>query len=194
MKGTASWLSVWKKWCLEKEIVKEIENYESTQLSTLLVDSTPKLKTNMVKPGKRRNETISSKVIRTLTEQFLELFSRTLNFFAPWRCEDIIAYYCFDRTRLFWPTARFEWIIFALDARALLVLNFDKPSRIFPSILLILITWFFLVQFWINKSLLIFSKTTNCIRPTGSCNFVSLWKNLLVLIYSKLHSKSCDYL
>ena len=43
----------------------------------------------------------------------------------------------------------------------------------------------FLVQFGINKHLLIFSKTTN---------FVSLWKNLLVLIYSKLHSKSCDYL
>ena len=40
----------------------------------------------------------------------------------------------------------------------------------------------FLVQFGINKHLLIFSKTTN---------FVSL---LLVLIYSKLHSKSCDYL
>ena len=28
----------------------------------------------------------------------------------------------------------------------------------------------------------------------GLCNFVSLWKNLLVLIYCKLHSKSCDYL
>ena len=35
----------------------------------------------------------------------------------------------------------------------------------------------FLVQCWIYKHLLIFSKTTNCIRPTGSCNFVSLWKN-----------------
>ena len=30
--------------------------------------------------------------------------------------------------------------------------------------------------------------------PMGSCNFVSLWKNFLVLIYSKLHLKSCDYL
>ena len=28
----------------------------------------------------------------------------------------------------------------------------------------------------------------------GSCNFVSLWRNLLLLIYSKLHSKSFDYL
>ena len=52
----------------------------------------------------------------------------------------------------------------------------------------------FLMQFGINKHLLIFSKTTNCTRPTGSCNFVSLWKDLLVLIYSKLHLKLCDYL
>ena len=51
----------------------------------------------------------------------------------------------------------------------------------------------FLVQFRINKHLRIFSKTTNCTHRTGSCNFVSLWKNLVVLIYSKLHSKSCDY-
>ena len=47
------------------------------------------------------DDSISSKVIRTQTEQFLELFSRTLNVFAPLRCEDIITYYCFDRTRLF---------------------------------------------------------------------------------------------
>ena len=32
----------------------------------------------------------------------------------------------------------------------------------------------FLVEFEINKHLLIFSKTTDCTRPTGSCNFVSL--------------------
>ena len=51
----------------------------------------------------------------------------------------------------------------------------------------------FLVQFAINKHMLIFSKTTNCTRPTGSSNFVGLWKNLLMLIYSKLLSKSCDY-
>ena len=41
----------------------------------------------------------------------------------------------------------------------------------------------FLMQFGINKHLLIFSKTTNCTHPTGSYNFVSLKKNLLVLIY-----------
>ena len=37
----------------------------------------------------------------------------------------------------------------------------------------------FLQQFGINEHLLIFSRTTNCTHPTGSCN-------LLVLIYSKL--------
>ena len=36
VKSTAFWLSVWKKWCLEKGIAKEIENYEPTQLHTLL--------------------------------------------------------------------------------------------------------------------------------------------------------------
>ena len=34
----------------------------------------------------------------------------------------------------------------------------------------------FLVQFGINKHLFIFSKTTNCTRPTGLYNFVSLKK------------------
>ena len=90
---------------------------------------------------------------------------------------------------------RTVWINYFLHLmRALLMFNYDKPSRIFPCILLTRNHMIFLVQFGINKHLLIFSKTTNCTRPTGSCNFVSLWKNLLVLIYSKLHSKSCDYL
>ena len=33
-KSNAFWLSVWKKWCLEKGIAKEIENYEPNQLNT----------------------------------------------------------------------------------------------------------------------------------------------------------------
>ena len=78
--------------------------------------------------------------------------------------------------------------------RALLMFNYDKPSRIFPCLLLTRNHMIFLVQFGINKHLLIFSKTTKCTRPTRSCNFVNLLKNLLALIYSKLHSKSCDYL
>ena len=30
VKSIAFWFGVWKKWCLEKEIAKEIENYEPT--------------------------------------------------------------------------------------------------------------------------------------------------------------------
>ena len=48
----------------------------------------------------------------------------------------------------------------------------------------------FLVQFGINKHLLIYSKTTNCTHPTGLCNFVSLTHAYLF----QLNSKSCDYL
>ena len=44
VKSTASWLSVWKKWCLEKGIAKEIENYEPTQLNTLLERSNAEIK------------------------------------------------------------------------------------------------------------------------------------------------------
>lgn len=36
VKNTAFWLSVWKKWCSEKGIAAEIENYEPTQLNSLL--------------------------------------------------------------------------------------------------------------------------------------------------------------
>ena len=36
IKSTAFWLLLWKKWCLEKGIAEEIENYEQTQLNTLL--------------------------------------------------------------------------------------------------------------------------------------------------------------
>ena len=56
------------------------------------------------------------------------------------------------------------------------MLNYDKPSRIFPCLLLTRNHMIFLVQFGINKHLLIFSKTTNCTRPTGSCNFFSFKK------------------
>ena len=75
---------------------------------------------------------------------------------------------CFDRTH------GLNKLFFALDARALLMFNYDRPSRIFPCILLTSNHMIFLVQFGINKHLLIFSKTTNCTRPKGSCNFVSL--------------------
>ena len=49
--------------------------------------------------------------------------------------------------------ARFESIIFALDASALLLLNQDKLSRIFSFIVLIRNHMIFLVLFGINKHL-----------------------------------------
>ena len=44
VKSTAFWLSVRKKWCLEKGIAEEIENYEPTQLNTLLERSNTEIK------------------------------------------------------------------------------------------------------------------------------------------------------
>ena len=35
VKSIALWFSVWKKWCSEKGIAKEIENYKPTQLNAL---------------------------------------------------------------------------------------------------------------------------------------------------------------
>ena len=43
-KSSAFWLSVWKKWRLEKGIAKEIENYELTPLKTLLERSYAEIK------------------------------------------------------------------------------------------------------------------------------------------------------
>ena len=71
--------------------------------------------------------------------------------------------------------------------------DYDKLSRSFSWILFIRNHMLFLVQFGINKHLKIVSKTTNCTHPIGSFNFVSLWKNLLGHIRSKLRSKSFDY-
>ena len=62
----------------------------------------------------------------------------------------------------------------AIDARALYQHNYDKLSRIFSFILLIRNHIIFFVQFGSNKYLLIFLKTTNCTRPTGSSKFISL--------------------
>ena len=42
--STAFWLTVWKKWCLKKGIAEEIENYEPTQLNTLLERSYAEIK------------------------------------------------------------------------------------------------------------------------------------------------------
>ena len=71
-----------EKWCLEKGTAKEIENYEPTQLNTLLERSNAEMK-KQTWLNLGDDDSISSKVIRTQNEQFLELFSRTLNFFVP---------------------------------------------------------------------------------------------------------------
>ena len=44
LKSTAFLFSIWKKWCLEKGIAKEIENYEVTQLNILLEQSIAEIK------------------------------------------------------------------------------------------------------------------------------------------------------
>ena len=44
VKSIAFWFPVWKKWCLEKGITKEIENYEPTQLNILLERSNAEIK------------------------------------------------------------------------------------------------------------------------------------------------------
>ena len=104
-------------------------------------DSTPKLKANMIK----------QKVIRTQTEQFLELFSRNLNDLCP---KDVkISLYitvlivrgCFDRThglnKLFFHLVRA--LCFSTIMISYLVL--------FSCMLLIRNNMIFLVQFGINK-------------------------------------------
>ena len=62
---------------------------------------------------------------------------------------------CFDRTH------GLNKLFFALDARALLMLNYDKPSSIFTCILLTRNHMIFLVQSGINKHFLIFLKDHN---------------------------------
>ena len=45
-----------------------------------------------------KRELIQCKEVTDQTEQFLELFSWNLNFFAPLRYENSIVYHCFDCT------------------------------------------------------------------------------------------------
>ena len=53
----------------------------------------------------------------------------------------------------------------------------------------------FLVQFGIDKHLYIFQRPQIALALLVRAIFLGFEKiNLLVLIYSKLHSKSCDYL
>ena len=118
VKSTPFWLSVREKWCLEKGIAKEIENYEPTHLKTLLERSYAEIK--------NKHGWTSETTILFYRKWFGHGLNNSLNCLA-----------------------------------ALLLHNCDELSRIFPCILLIRNRMIFLVQFGINKHLLIFSKTTN---------------------------------
>ena len=141
-----------------------------------------KLKTNMVKPWKRQFHFIESDSLNCLAGLWTFLHLKDVK--ISLHIIVLIVRGCFDRTH------GLNKLFFALDARALLMFNYDRPSRIFPCILLTCNHMIFLVQFGINKHLLIYSKTTNCTHPTGLCNFVSLTHAYLF----QLNSKSCDYL
>ena len=108
VKSIAFWLSIWKKWCLERGIVKaEMKITSRSSLTLCTSDSTPKLKQTWLNLA--NDDFIPSKAIRTQTEQFLELFFQAFSCFVPYRCENIMEYYCFDLTPLFSPNAQ-VWI------------------------------------------------------------------------------------
>ena len=79
--------------------------------------------------------------------------------------------------------------------RALLLRNYDKLSRIFSYILLIRNHMIFLVQFGMNKHLLIFSKTTNLraraillvFEKINSCLFIPDCTRNHVITYTKMY-------
>ena len=107
VKSTAFWLSVLKKWCLEKGIAKaEMKITSRSSLTLCSSDSTPKLKQTWLNLA--NDDSIPSKVIRTQIEQFLELFHRTLNFFLclidvkiSLNSTVLIVRGCFDRMHRF---------------------------------------------------------------------------------------------
>ena len=83
----------------------------------------------------------------------------------------LIVHGCFDRTH-----GMNKLFLHLMRRLCLCLIIYDGPFRIFPCMLLTRNHMIFLVQFVITKHLLIFSKTTNCTRPTGSCNFVTVKK------------------
>ena len=93
---------------------------------------------------------------------------------------------CFDRTH------GLNKLFFALDARALLIFNYDRPSLIFSCILLTRNHMIFLVQFGINKHMLIFSKTANCTSLTVWLHIQIIFKTIF---YRKIRGHTtgtCD--
>ena len=86
---------------------------------------------------------------------------------------------CFDRTH------GLNKLFFALDARALLMFNYDRPSRIFPCILLTGNHMIFLMQFGINKHLLIFQRpqTALTLKKKKKFTHAYLFQIALEIIY-----------
>ena len=52
-KSTAFWLLIWKNWCFEQGIAKEIKITSQPSLTLCSSDPTPKLETNKVNPQKQ---------------------------------------------------------------------------------------------------------------------------------------------
>ena len=69
MKSTEFWLSVWKKWCLEKRIAEEIENYESAEVITLLEGFYAKIKNKQGEDYEPENLKVMIASLDTLLEE-----------------------------------------------------------------------------------------------------------------------------
>ena len=69
MKSTEFWLSVWKKWCLEKRIAEEIENYESAEVITLLEGFYAKIKNKQGEDYEPENLKVMIASLETLLEE-----------------------------------------------------------------------------------------------------------------------------
>ena len=78
VKSTVFWFSVWKSGVQRKELLRKSKIRSRPSLTLCSSDPTPKLKQTWLNLG--NDDSISSKMRRTQTQQFLELFSRTLNF------------------------------------------------------------------------------------------------------------------
>ena len=113
-------------------------------------------------------------------------------------------YYC---VLLFWSyavvltertksLAGFELIIFVVDARALLLHNYDKLSRIFSCISLIRNHVIFLEQFGINKHLLDFFKkfALALLARTILSVFEKIYSSLLIKNWTWNHVIAYTYL
>ena len=119
------------------------------------------------------DDSISSKVIRTQTEQFLELFSQTLNFFCTlmmWRYHGILLFWLYAAVLM--VRSCFDWThslikLFLYMMCVLCLCLFMMSYLVFFHVFLLTTRnhIIFLVQFGINKYLLIFLKNHKLHSP-----------------------------